>query len=78
MVPHNYLSKYLSITLDPGHYFSKHWMRVLPIAESPRGGFIPKNKIPDVLLPRIPASAIFKKYTVPRLILVVNNKRAYF
>ena len=38
---HRIRSKYLSITLDPGHYFSKHWMRVLPIAESPRGGFIP-------------------------------------
>ena len=38
---HRIRSKYLSITLDPGHYFSKHWMWVLPIAESPRGGFIP-------------------------------------
>ena len=40
---HRIRSKYLSITLDPGHYFSKHWMRVLPIAESPRGGFIPNT-----------------------------------
>jgi hypothetical protein len=29
------------ITLDPGHYFLKHWMRVLPIENSARGGFIP-------------------------------------
>ena len=29
------------ITLDPGRYFLKHWMRVLPIENSARGGFIP-------------------------------------
>ena len=31
------------ITLDPGRYFLKHWMRVLPIENSARGGFIPKK-----------------------------------
>ena len=29
------------ITLDPGRYFLKHWMRVLPIENSAHGGFIP-------------------------------------
>jgi hypothetical protein len=29
------------ITLDPGRYFLEHWMRVLPIENSARGGFIP-------------------------------------
>ena len=33
------------ITLDPGRYFLKHWMRVLPIENSARGGFIRKKKI---------------------------------
>ena len=32
------------ITLDPGRYFLKHWMRVLPIENSARGGFIPTSK----------------------------------
>ena len=48
---HRIRSKYLSITLDPGHYFLKHWMRVLPIAESPRGGFIPYSKYCDLIPP---------------------------
>jgi hypothetical protein len=42
---HSIRSKYLSITLDLGHYFLKHWMRVLPIENSARDGFIPVIKI---------------------------------
>jgi hypothetical protein len=41
------------ITLDPGRYFLKHWMRVLPIENSARGGFIPIN-LPNPGGTRIP------------------------
>jgi hypothetical protein len=42
-----------SITLDLGRYFLKHWMRVLPIENSARGGFIPIN-LPNPGGTRIP------------------------